>query len=160
MRFFMSLCPSKKGLPSLWYVIILVSLFLTGLLLLVTFSAAVIWLPFDGNQIICVDCVFFCWDAFCAPLINATTSWLGLGLTLLVITEAVVLLVILLLLRLLFIDCSIAGSFSIRHWLLQGNGTERFTHHNHISWLSGPRGWWLCWVNLLVPLPIFCTYAF
>ena len=45
MRCFMSLCPSHKGLPMWSYVIILVSLLPPELLLLVTVSAAMIWLP-------------------------------------------------------------------------------------------------------------------
>ena len=64
IRCFMSLCPNHKVLPSWSYVKILVSLFLTELLLFVTFSTAVIQLPFDGYDIIWVDCGCLCRHSF------------------------------------------------------------------------------------------------
>ena len=82
------------------------------LLSLVMFDAVVIRLQFDGYRIIWVDCGCSWWDAFCTPLIIASMSRLYLGLTSLVVTEAVVLVVFLFLLRRSFIACSLAG-FSV-----------------------------------------------
>ena len=117
MRCFMSLCTSHKGLPRWSYVITVVSLFLIELLLLVKFSDDVIWLPFDGYWINRVDCRWSCQDAFCTPLMITATSRFCSGLTLFVVTEAVVLVVSFFLLCHSFNACSLAGSFSIRWWL-------------------------------------------
>ena len=93
IRYFISLFSSHKGLPRWSYVILLVSSLSSKLLLLVTFSTTVIWLPFDGYQIIWVYWGCLGRDAFCTPLIVAETSWFYLGITLCVVTEAVVLVV-------------------------------------------------------------------
>ena len=122
--------PWSQNLPRWSYVITLVSLFPPDLLSLVTFSAAVILLLFDGYRIIWVDsgCLFL--DAFCTSLIIPATSRLCLGLTLFVVTKADVLVVLLFLLHRSFIACSLAGYFSIRCWVLQlSRDHSSFAYH-------------------------------
>ena len=91
----------------------LVSLLLSDLSLLVTFSESVIQLQFDGYWIILVDCGFLCWDKFCTSLIITSTSRFCPGLNLFVVTESVLLVVFLFLLHRSFTACSLAGYFSI-----------------------------------------------
>ena len=149
ITFFMSLCPSHKSLPRWSYVITLVSLLPPELLSLVTFSAAVIRLPFDWYQIIWVYCGCLCWGECCTPLIIAETSRLCEGLALFVATEAVVLVVFFFLLRHSFTACSLAGSFSIICWILQlSRDHSSFPYHMVGSLMSTPFSLWF-----LFPLP-------
>ena len=85
-------------------------------LLLLRFDASVDWIPFVGSYI-CVDFSCSCWDEFCTPLIIAAKGWFCLSLSLLVVTEAVLLVVIILLLHCSFNACAISGSFSICCWV-------------------------------------------
>ena len=121
----MVLHSSHKGLPRWSYVMILVSLLPPELLLLLWFSAAVDRLPFFGYRI-CVNCRCCLWDTFCTPFIISETSRFCLGLSLLVVTEAVALVLFLFLLRFSVTTCALSGSFIIRFWVLQMS-------HNHSS---------------------------
>ena len=69
----------------------------------------VIRLPFDGYQIIWVDCGCLCQDVFCTPLKIAATSRFCFGLTSFVVTEAFVLVVLLLLICHSFTAYSLDG---------------------------------------------------
>ena len=154
MRFFMSLWPSHNGLPRWSYVIILVSLLSPELSLLVAFTAALIWLLFDGYRFIWVDCVCLCQDAFCTPLIIAATSQFCLGLTSFVVTERVVLVVFLLLLRRSFTACYLSGSFSIRCWLLQMSCYHSYFPYNLVGFLmSNPISLWFIFPFPCPPRP-------
>ena len=119
MACFMSLWPSHKGLPRWSYVIILVSLLPLELLLLVTFAATVIRMPFYGYRIILVNCSCLCWDAFFTPIIIAETSRLCSEINAFVVTEAVLLVVLLFCIRSSFNACYIYGSSSKHCWVLQ-----------------------------------------
>ena len=154
MRCFMSLWPSQKGLPMWSYVIILVLLLLPELSSLIIFSAAAIWLTFDGYRIIWVDCGCFCRDIFCTPLIIASTSRFCSGLTLLVMTELDVLLVYLFLVSRSFTACSLAGSFSIRRWLSQMSRDHYyFPYHLMGSLMSTPFSPWFIFSLPWTPQP-------
>ena len=114
----MALRPCHKGLPRWSYVIIMISLLPSELLSFLRFSTAVYQMMFVGYQI-CVDCGCSFWDTFSTPLIIAAKSWFCSGLSLIVVTEAVVLVVLLFLLRCSFTTCALSGSLIVRCWLLQ-----------------------------------------
>ena len=126
-------------------IIVATRVIMVGYICCCYYSTTVLWVPDNLNwlRLFMSVCILY-------AINNCDNELVLFRVTLFVVTEAVVLVVFLFLLLRSFTTCYIAGSFSIRCWLLQlSHDHYSFPYHLLGSFMSTPCSLWF-----LFPLPL------